>query len=119
MLAILPGNVQKTRRLRGPKFEGLPPEASTMFEDLSVTLEQVVGSNDLRPAWWLEEGQLARAPSARRYAGQRLKTLLAWHEQYAPDEWERHRNAATYVLQGNRNPLIDFPEWALRLQFEG
>lgn len=55
-LAILPGDVQKTRRLRGLKFEGLPPEASTMFEDLSVTLEQVVGSNDLRPAWWLEEG---------------------------------------------------------------
>ncbi|TIM60729.1 MAG: hypothetical protein E5Y60_30475, partial [Mesorhizobium sp.] len=54
-----------------------------------------------------------------RYAGQRLKTLLAWHEQYAPDEWEKHRNAAIYVLQGNRNPLIDFPEWALRLQFEG
>ncbi|WP_292520214.1 endonuclease [Mesorhizobium sp.] len=55
----------------------------------------------------------------RRYAGQRLKTLLAWHEQYPPDEWEKHRNAAIYVLQGNRNPLIDFPEWALRLQFEG
>ncbi|MGM4939750.1 endonuclease [Rhizobium sp. 768_B6_N1_8] len=55
----------------------------------------------------------------RRYVGQRLKTLLAWHEQYAPDEWERHRNAAIYTLQGNRNPLIDFPEWALRLQFEG
>ncbi|TIT03761.1 MAG: hypothetical protein E5W85_31840 [Mesorhizobium sp.] len=55
----------------------------------------------------------------RRYAGQRLKTLLAWHAQYAPDEWEKHRNAAIYVLQGNRNPLIDFPEWALRLQFEG
>ncbi|ESY01478.1 hypothetical protein X755_06505 [Mesorhizobium sp. LNJC405B00] len=44
---------------------------------------------------------------------------MAWHEQYAPDEWERHRNAATYVLQGNRNPLVYFPEWALRLQFEG
>lgn len=55
----------------------------------------------------------------RRYAGQRLKTLLAWHEQYAPDEWEKHRNAAIYALQGNRNPLIDFPEWALRLKFEG
>ncbi|WP_292086946.1 trypsin-like peptidase domain-containing protein [Mesorhizobium sp.] len=55
-LAILPGDVQKTRRLRSPKFEGLPAGASTMFEQLSVTLEQVVGSNDLRPAWWLEEG---------------------------------------------------------------
>jgi len=55
-LAILPGDVQKSRSLRGPKFEGLSADARTMFEDLSFTLEQVVGSNDLRPAWWLEEG---------------------------------------------------------------
>ncbi|MDX0679879.1 hypothetical protein GOD41_30595 [Sinorhizobium medicae] len=55
----------------------------------------------------------------RRYSGRRLETLLIWHERYAPDEWERHRNAAIYVLQGNRNPLIDFPDWASRIQFEG
>lgn len=51
-----------------------------------------------------------------RYSGSRLETLLRWHHQYAPDEWERHRNAAIFVLQGNRNPLIDFPEWADQLQ---
>lgn len=55
----------------------------------------------------------------RRYAGQRLKALLAWHEQFVPDEWEKHRNAAISILQGNRNPLIDFPNWASRLQFSG
>lgn len=50
-----------------------------------------------------------------RYSGRRLETLLRWHRQCAPDEWERHRNAAIFVLQGNRNPLIDFPEWADQL----
>jgi len=50
-----------------------------------------------------------------RYAGRRLETLLKWHRQFSPDEWERHRNAAIFVLQGNRNPLIDSPEWAARL----
>lgn len=53
-----------------------------------------------------------------RYVERRLETLLEWHERYAPDEWERHRNAAIYILQGNRNPLIDFPEWSSRLKFE-
>jgi|GEM_PF-327125 len=55
--------------------------------------------------------------TGRRYSGQRLETLLSWHEAHAPDEWEKHRNAAIYVLQGNRNPLIDFPEWGRRLLF--
>lgn len=62
---------------------------------------------------------MLRYPGAigRRYAGQRLETLLRWHEQHAPDEYERHRNGAIFALQGNRNPLIDFPGWASRLQF--
>jgi endonuclease I/V8-like Glu-specific endopeptidase len=55
----------------------------------------------------------------RRYAGPRLETLLDWNEQFAADEWERHRNAAIFVLQGNRNPLIDFPDWARQIRFVG
>jgi endonuclease I/V8-like Glu-specific endopeptidase len=53
-----------------------------------------------------------------RYAGRRMDTLLSWHERFPPDEWELHRNAAIFVLQGNRNPLIDYPEWASKLRFE-
>ena len=33
-------------------------------------------------------------------------------------EYERHRNAAIFELQGNRNPLIDHAEWAERIDFE-
>lgn len=55
----------------------------------------------------------------QRYGGKRLRTLIGWHERFAPDSWEKHRNAAIHVLQGNRNPLIDFPQWIARLQFEG
>lgn len=51
-----------------------------------------------------------------RYSGKRLETLLRWHRLSAPDVWELHRNAAIFVLQGNRNPLIDFPDWADKLQ---
>ncbi len=48
---------------------------------------------------------------------ERLPTLLAWHEESPPGEYERHRNAAIYAIQGNRNPLIDFPGWARKINF--
>ncbi|MGY1690643.1 endonuclease I family protein [Geodermatophilus sp. SYSU D01105] len=40
---------------------------------------------------------------------QRLATVLAWHEAEPVTEWERHRNAAVFARQGNRNPFIDHP----------
>jgi endonuclease G, mitochondrial len=44
--------------------------------------------------------------------------LLAWHKAQLPGEYEKHRNAAIFEMQGNRNPLIDFPEWAEEIAFE-
>ncbi|EYB68278.1 hypothetical protein DEIPH_ctg025orf0138 [Deinococcus phoenicis] len=56
---------------------------------------------------------LLRYPGVvRQYAGRHLATLLAWHADEPPADWERHRNAAIFERQGNRNPLIDHPEWA-------
>jgi hypothetical protein len=51
------------------------------------------------------------------YRPEDLETLLAWHEQYPVTLYERHRNQAIFALQGNRNPLIDHPEWARRIDF--
>ncbi len=47
----------------------------------------------------------------------RLELLLTWHEQDPVSEYERHRNFAIAEIQGNRNPLIDYPDWARRLDF--
>jgi endonuclease I len=47
----------------------------------------------------------------------RLPTILDWHKQNPPEEYEKHRNMAVYEKQGNRNPLIDKPEWADRIDF--
>jgi endonuclease G, mitochondrial len=53
----------------------------------------------------------------RELTAERIELLLAWHEEDRVSLYERHRNAASAELQGNRNPLIDHPEWAERLDF--
>ena len=55
--------------------------------------------------------------TAREYEPDRLKTLLGWHESDPVTEYEKHRNAAIFEKQGNRNPLIDHPEWASKIDF--
>ncbi|MBN1643078.1 MAG: endonuclease [Anaerolineae bacterium] len=55
--------------------------------------------------------------SEGEFGQERLSTLLEWHEQYPVTLYEKHRNAAIFEEQGNRNPLIDFPEWTSRIDF--
>ena len=61
---------------------------------------------------------LLRYPGVvRQYGEAALGVLLGWHAAQPPGDWERHRNAAIYARQGNRNPLIDRPEWAATVAF--
>ncbi|NJN88355.1 MAG: endonuclease I, partial [Leptolyngbyaceae cyanobacterium SL_7_1] len=53
----------------------------------------------------------------QEYTADRLKVLLDWHQRFPVTEHEKHRNAAIFQKQGNRNPLIDFPEWAAAIDF--
>lgn len=39
-----------------------------------------------------------------------LATLLTWHQQDPPDDFEMNRNNIIYDWQKNRNPFIDFPQ---------
>jgi endonuclease I len=55
--------------------------------------------------------------TSREYTEDRIETLLEWHKREPPTRYEKHRNAAIQEKQGNRNPLIDFPEWAERISF--
>ncbi len=48
----------------------------------------------------------------------RLSVLLQWHKRYPVDKYELHRNATIYSCQGNRNPLIDFPDHAEKIDFQ-
>jgi endonuclease I/V8-like Glu-specific endopeptidase len=53
----------------------------------------------------------------KEYTKDRIALLLDWHQNHKVTEHERHRNAAIYSRQGNRNPLIDFPAWASKINF--
>ncbi|HLP42079.1 MAG TPA: endonuclease, partial [Fibrobacteria bacterium] len=49
--------------------------------------------------------------SRKEYEEERLGILLGWHRENPVTDYERHRNQAIFQMQGNRNPLIDHPEW--------
>jgi endonuclease I len=46
-----------------------------------------------------------------------LEMLIQWHKAEPVTKYEKHRNVAIFERQGNRNPLIDRPEWATRIKF--
>jgi len=41
-----------------------------------------------------------------------LSTLLSWHQQDPPDDYEMNRNNVIFNWQNNRNPFIDYPNLA-------
>jgi endonuclease G len=55
--------------------------------------------------------------TAQEYEPDRIETLLTWHRENEVTTYEKHRNMAIFKIQGNRNPLIDHPEWAAQIDF--
>jgi hypothetical protein len=43
--------------------------------------------------------------------------IISWHQQDPPSEMEIARHELIYFWQKNRNPFIDNPEWAERINF--
>lgn len=42
----------------------------------------------------------------------KLSTLMEWHQQDPPDDFEMNRNEVVFGYQGNRNPFIDHTHFA-------
>lgn len=57
----------------------------------------------------------AKTISRGSYSPYDIDVLKRWHEAEPPGDWERHRNADIFKLQGNRNPFIDEPSLARRV----
>ena len=47
----------------------------------------------------------------------RVAILVQWSKSHPPDVYERHRNRTIFQRQGNRNPLVDFPQWVDGIDF--
>lgn len=46
-----------------------------------------------------------------------IKVLVDWARDYPVTDYEKHRNQAIFQRQGNRNPLIDFPQLVGKVDF--
>ncbi|MDF0675539.1 MAG: endonuclease [Nitrospira sp.] len=55
--------------------------------------------------------------TAKEYTQDRIVTLFTWHKTFLVDDYERHCNQAIFEQQDNRNPLIDHPKWAAKIDF--
>ena len=54
---------------------------------------------------------------ATRYDDGAIAMLIEWAKSEPPSSYERHRNERISEVQGNRNPLIDFPHWVDFIEF--
>jgi deoxyribonuclease-1 len=46
-----------------------------------------------------------------------IPLLVRWHQEFPVTLYENHRNQAIYQIQGNRNPLVDFPDSGKKIPF--
>ncbi|MFI2422656.1 endonuclease [Streptomyces sp. NPDC018955] len=102
-----------------PDFDEAVREDCGMREDVGFEPEEGRGAVARATLYFLLRypGQVGDA--AREFPAERLPVLLKWHEGEAVSEYELHRNATIAEVQGNRNPLIDHPEWARAIDFTG
>jgi endonuclease G, mitochondrial len=52
-----------------------------------------------------------------KYGPADIEILKEWAKSESPGAYELHRNETIFAAQGNRNPLIDFPEWIDHIDF--
>ncbi|QIJ66245.1 endonuclease [Streptomyces sp. JB150] len=102
-----------------PDFMEAVRDDCGMREDVGFEPEQGKGAAARATLYFLLRYPREVGDAVREFPKERLPVLLRWHESEAVTEYERHRNAAIAQLQGNRNPLIDHPEWAREIDFSG
>ncbi|HEX8456080.1 MAG TPA: endonuclease [Pyrinomonadaceae bacterium] len=101
------------------------------FDDFEETVREACGKREeLRFEPSAGKGAVARATlyfllrypgeinaTKKEYTPDRIEMILGWHKNFKVTRYERHRNAAIHEKQGNRNPLIDHPDWADEIDF--
>ncbi len=105
------------RRRDGGKRRNVQPSVSDCGKSVrNVGFEPAGGKGAVARATFYFLVRYPKMISA--YSDDRLATLLKWSQEYPVTEYERHRNAEIQKVQGNRNPFIDNPEWALEVDWQ-
>lgn len=102
-----------------PDFEEAVRDACGMREDVGFEPEHGKGAVARATLYFLLRYPGLVGDAEREFPRSRLPVLLAWHDSEPVSEYELHRNAAIAEIQGNRNPLIDHPEWVGGIDFSG
>lgn len=97
--------------------------ASTPYQNDATNFPSHLGSNNLYEPRDIHKGNVARAMMyfvirysdyGNHFAPQE-SILRAWHNQYTPSAIEKKRNDDIALLQKNRNPFIDYPQFNERI----
>ncbi|GGR19172.1 endonuclease [Streptomyces aurantiogriseus] len=102
-----------------PGFEEAVRDDCGMREEVGFEPEEGKGAVARATLYFLLRYPGLVGDSPGEFPRNRLPSLLTWHESEPVSEYELHRNAAIAEIQGNRNPLIDHPEWARDIDFSG
>ena len=89
--------------------EGVKGDIARMIFYMATRYEGEGGEPDLE----LTEEILS--PDDKSPLHGKLSALIFWHQEDPVDDQERRRHEIIYHYQGNRNPFIDHPEWALNI----
>lgn len=100
------GDIARAIFYMAARYNNLSGSDSDGFDAGNPNLEIV---NELN---W-EPGTSYTSSSTKKGQMGILQDLLEWNRLDPPDTWEIHRNNLLYKnFTNNRNPFIDFPEWA-------
>lgn len=96
----------------GPSKLGTRTDGKTVFEP-----RDPVKGDFARALFYFYTRYATDKPSGFSTSNLQLEeeTLHKWHEQDPPDAAERAHNDTIFMLQKNRNPYIDHPEYVARL----
>lgn len=97
--------------------------ASTPYVSESINAPSHLGSNGLYEPRDVQKGRTARAmmyfvlryQDYSNFFASQENILRTWHETYAPNAIDKKRNADIFAVQKNRNPFVDYPEFADRI----
>jgi hypothetical protein len=97
--------------------------ATAPFQEVTDNTPSKKGSNNVYEPHDGQKGVTARAmmyfvvryQDYNNYFAPQEAILRTWHHQFLPTSIEKNRNQAIFVAQGNRNPFIDYPQFAERI----